>query len=205
MKFNGTAGTPTSWSATSITVPVPSGATSGNVVVTVSGVASNGVNFTVTVGTITVAISPKRAGLTVTQTLSVTATTNDSAGVNWSASGGSFSAGSSLTGVAVTYTAPTTGGSYTITATSVTSITTSASITVYVSDLGGMSTYHNDLSRDGVNTQGICAEHLDSQYRDIRKAVLMHGGWCGVRTAVMGTERNDQREQTQRCGGSDGS
>ena len=47
VKFNGTAGTPTSWSATSITVPVPTGATSGNVVVTVAGVASNGVLFTV--------------------------------------------------------------------------------------------------------------------------------------------------------------
>jgi hypothetical protein len=46
--FNGTSGTPTSWSATSITVPVPAGATTGNVIVTVAGVASNGVNFTVT-------------------------------------------------------------------------------------------------------------------------------------------------------------
>jgi RHS repeat-associated protein len=50
VKFNGTAGTPTSWSATSIVVPVPSGATTGNVVVTVSGVASNGVNFTLGLG-----------------------------------------------------------------------------------------------------------------------------------------------------------
>ncbi len=39
--FNGTAATPTSWSATSIVVPVPAGATTGNVVVTVGGVASN--------------------------------------------------------------------------------------------------------------------------------------------------------------------
>jgi len=45
--FNGTAGTPASWGATSIVVPVPSGATTGNVVVTVGGVASNGVAFTV--------------------------------------------------------------------------------------------------------------------------------------------------------------
>ena len=45
--FNGTAATPTSWSATSIVAPVPAGATSGNVVVTVGGVASNGVAFTV--------------------------------------------------------------------------------------------------------------------------------------------------------------
>src|SRR6266403_208207 len=46
--FNGTTGTPTAWSATSITVPVPTGATTGNVVITAGGVASNGINFTVT-------------------------------------------------------------------------------------------------------------------------------------------------------------
>ncbi len=47
VKFNGTSATPTSWSATSIAAPVPTGATTGNVVVTVGGQASNGVNFTV--------------------------------------------------------------------------------------------------------------------------------------------------------------
>src|SRR5690349_8169934 len=45
--FNGTAATPTSWSAATIDVPVPAGATSGYVVVTVGGVASNGVTFNV--------------------------------------------------------------------------------------------------------------------------------------------------------------
>src|SRR5882762_234495 len=35
------------WGATSITVPVPSAATTGNVIVTVSGAASNGVPFVV--------------------------------------------------------------------------------------------------------------------------------------------------------------
>jgi hypothetical protein len=47
--FNGTAAAPTSWSATSIVVPVPGGATSGPVVVTVGGVVSNSLGFTVTV------------------------------------------------------------------------------------------------------------------------------------------------------------
>ena len=46
--FNGVQATPTSWSDTSIAVPVPRGATTGNVVVTESGLASNSVNFTVT-------------------------------------------------------------------------------------------------------------------------------------------------------------
>jgi hypothetical protein len=45
--FDGTPGTPKSWSATSIVVPVPPGAKSGDVIVTVGGVASKGVKFTV--------------------------------------------------------------------------------------------------------------------------------------------------------------
>jgi len=45
--FNGTAATPTSWSNTQIVAPVPTGATTGSVVVTAGGVASNKVNFTV--------------------------------------------------------------------------------------------------------------------------------------------------------------
>ena len=50
VKFNGTTATSiTSWSATSIVAVVPAGATTGLVVVTVSGLASNGVTFTVTI------------------------------------------------------------------------------------------------------------------------------------------------------------
>ena len=41
--FNGTAAAATSWSSTSVAVTVPAGATTGNVVVTVWGRASNGV------------------------------------------------------------------------------------------------------------------------------------------------------------------
>jgi len=46
--FNGTAATVTSWSAGSIVATVPNGATTGNVVVTVGGQASNGLRFIVT-------------------------------------------------------------------------------------------------------------------------------------------------------------
>ena len=56
------SGTPTSWSATSITVPVPSGATTGNVVVTVGGVASNGVSFTVTAAAPVITSSDRASG-----------------------------------------------------------------------------------------------------------------------------------------------
>jgi hypothetical protein len=49
VRFNGTAATVvTSWGMTSITANVPTGAATGNVTVTVNGVVSNGVPFTVT-------------------------------------------------------------------------------------------------------------------------------------------------------------
>jgi trimeric autotransporter adhesin len=48
--FNGTNATITTWSATSIVATVPTGATTGNVVVNASGVNSNGVSFTVQSG-----------------------------------------------------------------------------------------------------------------------------------------------------------
>src|SRR6266571_5130753 len=47
VKFNGTTASVTAWTSSSITVTVPGGATTGNVVVTVSSQASNGVSFTV--------------------------------------------------------------------------------------------------------------------------------------------------------------
>ena len=50
--FNGVAATPTSWSNTAIGLTVPAGATTGPVVVTVNGIASNGVTFTTTSGSI---------------------------------------------------------------------------------------------------------------------------------------------------------
>jgi hypothetical protein len=108
-------------------------------------------------GNLSVAIIPKRGGLTVTQTLMVTATVaNDSSnvGVTWSAiGGGSFSSSSSASGTPVTYTAPATAGAVTITATSRADVTKNASATIGVTDLSGVLTYHNNLSRDGSNTR----------------------------------------------------
>lgn len=99
---------------------------------------------------ITVSISPKRGGLTITQSMPLTATTNDPQGVTWSASAGSFSAQSRA---AATYVAPSVAGTVTVTATSATDGSTSASATLGVTDLAGVLTYHNRLARDGVNAQ----------------------------------------------------
>ena len=68
VRFNGTAATPTAWSATSITVPVPAGASTGNVVVTVGGEPSNGVAFSVYPDPVITGISPASGpvGTTIT-------------------------------------------------------------------------------------------------------------------------------------------
>src|SRR6266567_454860 len=77
--FNGTRATPTNWSATSIVVQVPAGATTGNVVVMVGGVASNGVGFTVVADTTApvVNITAPANGATVSATIMLTATATD--------------------------------------------------------------------------------------------------------------------------------
>ncbi len=103
---------------------------------------------------ISVNVWPKPAGLTISQTLSVTATvSNDllNQGVTWSATGGSFSLTATASGAATTYTAPATTGVYTLTATSVSAATKIANVTFGVTDLAGVFTYHNNLSRDGSN------------------------------------------------------
>ncbi len=77
--FNGiSAGTATSWSPTSIVIPVPAGATTGNVVVTESGVASNGVSFTVTSSSGNIALVQHRsldAGTTTSGSLAFASST----------------------------------------------------------------------------------------------------------------------------------
>jgi hypothetical protein len=92
---------------------------------------------TTTVYTVTVAASP--TSVTVNGTVSVTATTNDTAGVNWTAACasaaspcGSFSSTTSLSGVAVTYTAPANADTVTITGTSITNSAVSGTATVTV-------------------------------------------------------------------------
>ena len=79
VKFNGTVATPTSWSATSIVVLVPAGATTGNVVVTAGGIASNGVSFTVQADTTppVVTITAPANSATVSGTISLIATATD--------------------------------------------------------------------------------------------------------------------------------
>jgi hypothetical protein len=120
------------------------------------GMKSAAATITVTSGgssNISVSVTPKRGGLTISQSLNFTATVAHdvgNAGVTWSASAGSFSSQSTTSAV---YVAPTMPGVVTITATSVADVTKSNFATIGVTDLSGVTTYHNNLSRDGTNGQ----------------------------------------------------
>jgi hypothetical protein len=102
---------------------------------------------------IAVTLLPRRGGSAVTQRIQLTASVaNDvhNAGVTWS-----VTAGGTLTDQTTTVASFTaaTAGVYTVTATSVVDNTRSATATIGVTDLQGVYTYHNDLARDGANTQ----------------------------------------------------
>jgi len=108
---------------------------------------------------ISVAVTPPTFGLTLTQSVTLTATVaNDfsNQGVTWSVSGSSCSGNacgtlSAATSTSVKYTAPTTGGVYLVTATSVANITKGATATLGVTDLPGVYTYRNDGTRTSLN------------------------------------------------------
>jgi hypothetical protein len=145
-----------SGAAITYTAP-PSVPTPATVTLTATAVAdptkSAVATITITSG-ITVALSPKRGGLTVGQSLNFTATVaNDvgNQGVTWSVTGGGSFSGSSITGT--TYVAPGVAGVVTVTATSAADTTQSASATFGVTDMAGVLTYHNDLTRAGVNSK----------------------------------------------------
>jgi hypothetical protein len=173
--------TPYTWALPSGTLPdglslnAPTGAITGTPTATANAIAltfkvsdsgspvqSQTINLSLTIAqSTTVSVSPVRAGLTIRQTLSVTPTTSDGGAVKWTASGsgcggnacGTLSSASTANGVAVIYTAPGAAGLYAITATSVNDGTESASVSVAVTDLAGVTTYHNNLARNGANTQ----------------------------------------------------
>src|SRR6267378_3543652 len=115
--FNGTTATAASaWSPTSITVSVPAGATTGNVVVTVLGTASNGSAFTVMAscttncslsGTVT---GPWVANVTISLTGTASASTTTAANGTYSfvnLAAGSYTITPTLAGYNYTPTPPT--------------------------------------------------------------------------------------------------
>ena len=120
---------------------------SGSAMVTITGSAPS---------TATLTISPVRAALTTGQSQAFTATGSGNAAISvtWevdSIPGGNSSVGTvSATGV---YSPPSAAGTHTVAARSVADSSATGSASVYITDLAGVFTYHNDLSRGGVNSQ----------------------------------------------------
>jgi hypothetical protein len=117
--------------------------------------APAGINVTVNPGNVTITLSPKRAAITKFQTQPFAPTISATSNLNVTWDVDTIVNGNSAVGtvdVNGNYTPPTTPGTHTVRATSQADITKSASSTIAVTDLTGVTTYHNDLSRDGVNT-----------------------------------------------------
>lgn len=154
-----TTGVPITYTAPSA-LPNPATVTLTATLSSTSRRATATITLTGTVGAISVSISPKRGGITLSQSVVVTATLQNDVnnkGVTWSASGASCSGSNcgtftNVTATSATYVAPSVAGVYSITATSVADIAKSASNIIGVTDLSGVLTYHNNLSRDGTNT-----------------------------------------------------
>jgi len=90
LKFNGTAATSiTTWSATSIVANVPTGATTGTVVVAVNNVNSNGMPFTVEDFAFSAALTDMTvtAGSSQSETFTITSATGFDAAITFSCSG----------------------------------------------------------------------------------------------------------------------
>jgi hypothetical protein len=120
---------------------------------TKSASATITITATAPTGTVGVSISPKVGGFVVGQVATLTATvTNDNGtGVTWTASSGTVTP---VTATTAKFTAPNSPGSgITVTATSKADTTKSAVATFGITDLAGVTTYHNDGVRDGVNSQ----------------------------------------------------
>jgi hypothetical protein len=150
IKFTGPSAVPTPSSSVTLT------ATS---VTDTARTAPAAITVTPNPGTTAVTISPARAAIAKwqTQTFIATVTGASDMTVSWQVDGnpGGNAASLGTIDAAGKYTPPATGtigGSHTITAVSNADVTKSAAAPIGVTDLAGVTTYHNDLSRDGANT-----------------------------------------------------
>jgi hypothetical protein len=106
---------------------------------------------------VTVTVSPQLAAVaatTQTQQFTATVTGSTTTDVTWSVD--SIENGNATLGTISSsglYTPPAAAGMHTVTASSIADSIDSGSATVAVTNLPGVFTYHNDLSRDGANTQ----------------------------------------------------
>jgi hypothetical protein len=139
-------------------VPAPAVVTlTAKSVTDTSKTAAATITVTATVtGSVTVTVSPKRVGLTTgqLQTFTATVTGSSTTTVTWEVDtipGGNSTVGTiSAAGL---YTPPSSAGTHTVGARSEADTTVTGTASAAITDLPGVFTYHNDLTRDGVNSK----------------------------------------------------
>jgi chitodextrinase/regulation of enolase protein 1 (concanavalin A-like superfamily) len=120
-----------------------------------NGTLSTAVFDNVTIaGQIALTLAPRVAAITQSQSQQFTATVSGGGAATWTVDGiaGGNSAVGTITAAGL-YTPGSAAGAHTIVATSVANPSLTGSATVAVTGLSGVYTYHNDLSRDGANSQ----------------------------------------------------
>jgi hypothetical protein len=148
-KYTAPATVPSPAAVTVTAVAAADSTKSANAAVTVTAVIT---------GNVSVTVSPTHAALSrgQAQTFTPAVTGTTSTNVTWevdSVAGGNATVGTVDANGVYTPSSTTTPGAHTLTARSVADTTASASASVAVTDLTGVFTYHNDLSRDGVNSK----------------------------------------------------
>ena len=140
-------GTPTTTGSASLTFQVTDSA------VPIAGTQQVTLTLTINLTGMAIVLKANALGATLNQAVALTATVpsdKGNAGVTWSVTGGGTLSGQTTSAASFQASTP---DVYTITATSIAHKDQSASVTVGVTDLPAVSTYHNNLSRDGTNTK----------------------------------------------------
>jgi chitodextrinase len=110
--------------------------------------------LSVTAGNTLTIITPRTAALTLSQTQQFTTNAGGGTTLNWSVGG--VAGGNSIVGTITSgglYTPPASAGTHTVRATNAANSAYTVSATVAVTDLTGITTYHNDVARTGQNLQ----------------------------------------------------
>ena len=134
----------------------------------------------VVTGQLGLVVTPHVAAVTLSQPQRFTATVPG--GVNWSVDG--VGGGNNTVGTITSaglYTPGSAAGTHSIVATSIADPSQSGSATVGVTDLAGVYTYHNDLSRDGVNNREYALTPADVNTSNFGKLFS-----CAVDGAIYG-------------------
>lgn len=146
-----------------------------------AGGTSSVVSAVLTVSNVVMSLAPQNAAITLTRTQQFTATVPGGGSATWTVDG--IASGNATVGTITAtglYTAGS-AGTHAIVATSVANTAQNASAVVSVTDLAGVYTYHNDVARDGANTQEYALT-----VANVNTATFGKLASCGVDGAIYG-------------------